>query len=264
MSIQFDLKNLLQTLTCPIDLEPLTTAVNLSPCCHKVNQVAAEKYYGKIIGSSCAWAGKTCVLCNEPVLSYAPDHTIRSVAAQVFDHQKYLENLLNPPQVLQPSKIKTEEKPAEMKTEKRDLPYPGLPADFMHLSGDWDQPFDLGTDVSREMIFTSSTPNSLLRQFTLVGYCTGNVAITAESIDSSFKDYLHAHRCRCEEKHNAHTTSTTYITNTHADLKILFKIIAHNNKIPKAQFNKIAGIVKEGFCGAFPRPWRQGRARLLL
>lgn len=282
MSVQFDVKNLLETLTCPIELEPLTAAVNLSPCNHKVNQVAAERYYGKIIEGLCELNRKNCVVCQTPVSSYAPDHTIRNVVAQVLalkQHaqrqsaplnppvfsgvnerqrdvpQKKLENLPHPLQ-LQSSKINTPTKSAEMQIGKSELLYPGLPAVFTYMFGDWDRPFNYGTNICREVTFASCTPNSLLHQFTLLGYYDGTVAILVKLTDStlleSFKEYLLAHHCGEEEltwKYNGCATTS------HADIKNFFKVIACNNEFPKNQFVKIAEIVNKGSCDPHPGPW---------
>ncbi|MGC1878931.1 MAG: hypothetical protein WA347_04830 [Rhabdochlamydiaceae bacterium] len=236
MAVQFNVKDFLSALTCPIELDPLTQAVNLFPCCHKVNQIAAEKYYGKIVNGFCGLSEKNCVICNTQVVAYAPDHTIRDLAARAFGHEKDLESLPNHSLVL-------EEKKSEI-----DQPYPGLPAVFVHMGGSWDKFYDSGGELCRMMEFKSITNNSLLQNFKLLGYCNGDVSISILFQKSkAFVKYLLAHHIDCDE-HIAEFCRST----TPEHLKTIFRIISLNNEIPGDKFNQIREIVERGCCDPSP------------
>jgi hypothetical protein len=139
MAIQLNVQDFLSLLTCPVGLDPIYTAVSLSPCCHKANQVFAERYYGQITNGLCGLTDKKCVICNTPVTTYASDHTIRQLAALAFGHAQDLTSLPTHRLVLK-----------EKKTEIN-LPYPGLPAVFVHTNGDWSKVYDSGGQVYNDL-----------------------------------------------------------------------------------------------------------------
>ncbi len=237
MAAQLDVKHFLRSLTCPIGLDPLRQAVNLFPCCHKVNQVAAEKRHGKIVEGHCELKER-CVVCNTEVVDYAPDDTIRDLAGSVFGHEKDLESLPTHPLVL-------EQKRAEI-----GISYPGPSAIFIWTGGEWDKPFDSGGDLCRLMHFMSITDNSLLEGFRLLGYYGGQISLAIDfKKDGSFKKFLKSHRMFC-------SINGSYRTETLQELKTLFRIIALNNEIPADQFNQIRQIVERGACDPLSEPSR--------
>lgn len=227
MQATFDVKSYLSLLSCPIGLDPLIHAVNLFPCCHKVNAAAAEKYYGKIIEGFCELKNK-CVTCKQPVTSYAPDHTIRELATRIFGQEKDLESLPTHPLVLE-----------EKESLKVDLPYPGLPADFIHSSGDIDHLFSLG--CSRFIKFVSITPNSLLKEFWLRGNLDGTFKLTIIFNDlgesESIRNYFMACRLPLE-------LDPSLLTQTPETVKRAFRILVTNNQIPVEHFSKLREIVE--------------------
>lgn len=231
MSAQFDVKNFTSTLTCPIEFKPLTSAVNLFPCCHKVNQVAAEHYYGKMVAGFCESREKPCIICKSPVTGWAPDHTIRDLASQVFGHTEELESLPTHPLVLE-----------EVKAEV-DLPYPGIPAVFVLSEGDWSERFNIeDSTLCKSVSFKSITKNSLLIEFILLGYSCGKVCIYIIYQDRHpLEEYLLAHRIVLDG-------GWGHKTETQKDLRTLFRIIALNNEIPAEQFSQIREAVELGTC----------------
>ncbi len=233
MAVQFNVNNLLNTQTSPIESDPLTT-VTLLPCCHKTHQAAAERDYGKIAGGSCELKEKSCVLCGSPVTSYVHDVTVRNLAKQIFGHEKDLENPPTHPLIRESPKI------GEV-----NLPYPGTPAVFVLACDSWDHPYESEGELCRYMNFKSITENSLLKEFSLLGYAYGKVSISIKFDDRSFKKYLFAH-CKVWD-----TSPNTYTADTHKELKTLFRIIANHNQIPAEQFDKIRGIVEKGRCEAY-------------
>jgi hypothetical protein len=229
MATQFNVKNFLSGLLCPIGFDPLTKAVSLIPCCHKVNQAAAERYYGKIVNGFCELREKPCVICKTPIVAYAPDPLMRDLVAQIFGPEKEdLEALPAHPLVLETP----EEKKAIL-----NIPYPGLPAVFVWAGGEWNQTFAVG-DLRRQMRFQSITANSVLEAFNLLGYSDGSVSISVRfGMNSPFIEYLKAHRIVCAE-------FFCHKTHTPAELKTLFRIITQNNEIPSAQLKQISEIVE--------------------
>lgn len=219
-----------ETLTCPFTLAPLIQAVNLSPCCHKVNQVAAETHYGPIVDGSCTLKDKECKVCKTTVITYAPDSTVRAVTALAFGYK-------NDPAAL-------EEKSKEFNL-PHPMTYPGIPAVFEHTIGDW-RAHDTWGECCREIEFISKTPDSLIKDFKLLGYDKGGVAISVVFRKSVFLEYLLAHGFRDWQKPNLR--DHYYRTRTASELQTLFKIIALNNDIPAPQFQQVSEIVQKGRC----------------
>ncbi len=244
-STQFNVKEFLSLLQCPFGLDPLTTAVNLFPCCHKVNQAAAEKYYGQLIQGFCSLKGRTCVLCRQEVVSYAPDHTIRDLASRIFNHENALEALPTHPLVLEEKK-------------NLSLPYPGLPAVFICTKDNWNKPVDNGDGYCRKLYFESATSNSLLEKFDLLGSWEGTVSLTivfSKIPSEAVEEYLKAHRF-------VGKGTFTYQTRTLEELKKLFHIIASNNEIPASHFNTLREIIERGACDPTPRFTQRNGLRL--
>ena len=73
--------NLLNELTCPVSLEPLSKAVALFPCAHKIQQHVARKLFGSC--SSSIEPGKTCPVCVQPVSAYMIDRGVRNIVHQL-------------------------------------------------------------------------------------------------------------------------------------------------------------------------------------
>lgn len=88
------LESILGELECPVSLEPLATAVTLTPCSHKLNESVAQKYFGGMREGSVV-NPQPCPFCNGRVTAYFPDHTTRSVVAKVLEalsNQKVFEH----------------------------------------------------------------------------------------------------------------------------------------------------------------------------
>ena len=84
VSSSMDANNLMKMLVCPVELEPLTTAVNLIPCGHTINAAVAEKLYGIMQNQSFVEKQeKTCPECRTIVKAYYPDYKIREIASMI-------------------------------------------------------------------------------------------------------------------------------------------------------------------------------------
>lgn len=219
---------LLETMQCPLELKPLLTAVNLFPCNHKVNEAAAKELYGKCeISGACEKKGITCRVCGGIVTRYGPDHTIRQLADLIFGNQHLLDKLPEHPLVL-------EKRPEP-------LPYPCKRETFVHTKGDW-EPFRSGGDLCRIYTFASFSSDSVIREFSLLGYYNGKISIyiSFQGGNKEFVNYLRSHGMIIKEY------DSCYKTGTPEDLKTLFRIIAENNEIPEKDYGFLRALVEKG------------------
>lgn len=219
---------LLETIQCPVDLQPLFTAVNLFPCNHNVNEAAAKKLYGECASpGSCEKKGIPCPVCRGVITSYGPDHTVRQLASLIFGNRELLNKLPESPLVL-------EERP-------KPLPFPGKPVTFVHTSGDW-EPFSSGGNLCRHYQFKSITLDSVITEFSLCGYHDGSISIFIDFPrgNKEFVTYLRSHGIIIDEY------ESSYLADTPESLKTLFRILAENNEIPKEYYEKLRAIVEKG------------------
>lgn len=231
-------KQLLEELYCPILLEPLSNAVSLVPCAHKVQQVAAEKMFGKTINGWQIVLHKPCPMCRTSVIGYMVDHSTRNIVKQLFELPDYEINEML-------IKIKNNLAEKCKIVEKDVLPeiqYPGKPARFLHVSGDWNLK-DLGdTTLCRMMTFESSTTNSLLKGFKILGYKDNDVRILLNfsKVSKFLVEYFKKFDVVISD-YDDH-----YISDGKDQLKVIFNIISENNEIPVTHFEKIRNIVSLG------------------
>lgn len=226
-------------LLCPVFLEPLFEAVSLVPCAHKVQQAAAEKIFGTTHGGWLVQSDKPCPVCRISVIGYMVDHSMRNTVKQLFELS---ENDLNA--MLATVKGKLAEK---CKAVKKDalvaMPYPGKRARFVHQVGNWDL-FYLPGNLCRKMEFISSTKDSLIEDFSLLGYKNGKVAIQVKfSEGNNIVEYLKQFDIIVDR-----IDLIGYMTKNQDQLKVIFNIIAQNNEIPASHFEKIRDIVAKGTC----------------
>jgi hypothetical protein len=82
----------LESLICPVTLEPLETAVTLIPCMHKVNEsVARHLYPGTVIDDGEIAPFRSyykCTVCREHVRAWKVDHQVREVVRALLGHPK--------------------------------------------------------------------------------------------------------------------------------------------------------------------------------
>ena len=60
---EFNSNQFISTLLCPTNSTLLTEAVNLFPCCDKINESEAIKLYGKMKNGFCEKQNQNCVMC---------------------------------------------------------------------------------------------------------------------------------------------------------------------------------------------------------
>lgn len=226
-------------LTCSIYFEPLTEAVTLVPCAHKIQQAAALEWFGPVQNGWELKTKKPCPLCRAPTLGYMVDHTMRNVVRSVYelpeaDRNTFLENMT--------SNLAQKSLAVEKDTTPI-LPYPGKQARFVHTSGDW-KPLDRAScgELSLRMDFQSTTEDSLLKKFSLLGYKDGDVAISigfCEKDSKNLNSYLKQFDILIDSDYS-------FKTKTKEQLRILFNILAENNEIPASHFDKVKDIVTKG------------------
>jgi hypothetical protein len=234
-----DIASLTNALQCPVGLDPLTQAVTLVPCCHKVNQVAAEKIYGKMDSGSCEKAGVPCVMCRTPVQAYYVDRSFRDIVQRMLGRAE---------SVIEPMVLPTRSRLLERAhAEVKNLPYPGMGGRFVHSSGNWALYDESGDDFCREMTFVSETKGSLIKEIGLFGYKSGKVSLLVkfreikESLESYLLDYGIVLKCYDIDL-------KSYQSENIVELRSLFSIIAQNNQIPDEYFSRIREIVERGTC----------------
>ncbi len=243
LTTQSNAKLLQDQLTCPVTLEPLYDAVTLVPCAHKVNKIAAEKMYGILKDE---WKiqiqeDKLCPVCKIPVVGYMKDHTTISIVKQLTElNEKELNSMLQKMKCYLAEKSKPVEKDVQM-----DLAYPGISAKFVHTDGDW-KLYDSGGSLCRCMQFSSLTTNSLITQFSLLGYTDGDVTIrvTFSNLSNDLVEYLKKFNIVPNNSGPTHA----HMSIDHDQLKLIFNILADNNEIPESHFEKIRDIVAKGKC----------------
>lgn len=232
MSVTFQSKELFSAFTCPIGKDLLNEPVNLFPCCHKVNETAAERFYGKMVGGSCELKDKTCVVCQGPVTGYGPDPVMRAISAAmsaatvgIFGLKKDLESEL----VALKEKVK--------------LPYPYKSTRFKGAADNFSKPFAGGMNgFCRSWQFDAENKDSPLNRFVLEGFTDGRIKLVLRFKENSdCKNYLLKHSLICKNNRFC-------FAQTHEEIKTLFSIIAFNNELPYPQFYILADIVKKGCC----------------
>ncbi len=227
------LANMADILTCPVNFKPFYDAVTLFPCAHKVNKEVALQLFGKTMENFCIRTEHPCPVCRTVVIGYSPDHAVRDLAHSFFDHRS-------------PSA-----RPEKSLALPQELPYPGRRGVFFHQSGDW-QPFDCGkSDLNRMLEFSSKTPDSLINQFSLLGYKDGSVAldINIPLIARYSNRPQHIVRKVIVSYFRSHELDYTSLfrgfikATTPKQVRTLFSILATNNDIPEPHLQQIGAII---------------------
>lgn len=204
---------LLRSVYCPEEHTLLTNAVTLWPCCHKINQAAAERMYGQCVDGKLELGGR-CTVCNKGVTGYAPDEDVRKQAALIFGNREQLGAFFGQP-------LDLEETP-----EPRD--FPGKPGSFKThenlfglISGD-------------RGIFDSTTPDSLIKEFIIMTKDDGQVGLTVRfQSGMKFEDYMRSRGVALWDGNlrPSYDETTTFHTSGQAQCQKLINILIENNQI---------------------------------
>jgi hypothetical protein len=84
-------------ISCPVSLEPLTSAMSLVPCGHKVNENEAVAMFGAMTSEGAEKKDKECPLCRVTVTAYYPDPKFRCLAKTIFEN-----GIIRKPKVVPP------------------------------------------------------------------------------------------------------------------------------------------------------------------
>jgi hypothetical protein len=238
-SAQFNAQTLQDQLICPVLLEPLSQAVSLVPCAHKVQQAAAEKMFGATHGGWLVQSENPCPVCRTSVLGYMTDHSTRNIVKQLFELP---ESEINSMLALMKKNL-AEKSISVEKDVIVEKPYPGKSARFIHNGGDWEL-CNSGGDLCRSMRFKSSTKDSLIKDFAVLGWNDGDISIKIQfSKDSSdLKEYLKQFELFPEWME----LELGYKSKSKDQLNVFFNILANNNEIAVSHFEKIRGLVAKG------------------
>jgi hypothetical protein len=239
-SAEYNAQTLLDQLLCPVLLEPLSEAVSLVPCAHKVQQAVAEQLFGATGGGWLVQSEKPCPVCRTSVLGYMADHSTRNIVEQLFElSESEINEMLATIKKSLPEKSMSVEKDLLI-----DMPYPGKPARFVHHGGDWNL-FNIstpGAKLCRQLEFKSSTEDSLITDFIINGYKDGDV-----TIQIVFKEYREDARQYFKQfEIFIGLFALSFNSETKTQLKALFNIIANNNEIPASHFELIRDLVAKG------------------
>ena len=239
---QNSVQSLQQELICPVILKPLTEAVSLVPCAHKVQQTVAEKIYGETHGGWQVSSKELCPVCRAAVVGYMPDPTIRNMVKQFFELPEAEINAML-------ASVKNNLAEKSMPVEKKaivEVPYPGESAEFVMIMDKWGL-FDRGEDnaLCRHLIFMSITKDISIEKFTVLGYKDGSVSIGLQ-FSSTKIEAIEQYLNQLGLKPNAFELGWIYESEGCDQLKVFFDILAKNNKIPSPYLELIGGVVEKG------------------
>lgn len=143
---------------CPSNNKPLDTAVACFPCQHRINEIAAERLYGKMDGGKCSILG-SCLVCKNVVEAYYPDQLTRTKVSSLLG--------LKRPAGTVSLEEKKEPKIEEKKKPKK-LAYPGIPGKFRTVA-DAKSLKGVSPLIVYQVQYMSDVPNSLITEFSLSG-----------------------------------------------------------------------------------------------
>lgn len=231
-----------EELSCPVTLDPMSEAVTLVPCAHKIQQSIAEQLFGITKdGWRVDLPNKGCPICIRPVEGWIKDHLTQACVEKLYSFS--------------PEDIK---KTIDSLKEKNPS-YPGKPTKFKHeYPGNWEKPFVSGglytSDglLCRMLAFERSNKDSLIQEFRFLGYRDGSIgiSITYGGEKGAMVKYLKEYNICCKDIHPI-SGWNSYCTSTLMDVRKLFAILAENNEIPEPYFTMMQEILKKGCCD----PW---------
>ena len=215
----FAIDNFEKSQKCAVMIsDDLTDAFLLAPCGHSISKVAREEMYK---GGN----NVHCPLCQTRVIECYPNHTLNSIVSQSV--QMKLVDVL---------------RTVSDGQKEQSIPFPGTQARFVHASGDWEV-LDSGTDLAREMEFHSITRGSLFERFVVLGWKTGEVALTLKFLGKDKTiSYLNDCGVQAPTLGSKGYSNHSYRSNS-LDTKALFEVIAKHNDIPKHKFALIRDLV---------------------
>lgn len=234
-----NIEYLISAISCPVSFEPLTRAVSLLPCMHKVNEEIAKKIYGVMHSQEAGLKEKKpCILCRKDVVAYYNDHFTRGIVKILAGSNK--------PDELIPAVSATIE--ADLKEKSVDeLPFPGRAAKFTLISGDWKESLNnSGSLLSRILVFkcVSTIKDPLFKEFSILGYNDGKVFISLETDEHKQSELRHYF-----DALGINVSNLDLILQIRCDgiqAKKLFAVIAKHNEIPNSHFPFIRKLIEVG------------------
>jgi len=217
--------NFVNFFECPVTLTLLDTAVSLFPCSHKVNDVAAERFFGKMNKQRGVEKNAPCPCCRQMIIAYEPDHTVRSWIPLIKKRS------------LQAVQLEAEQK------EKMDPSYPGKSGKFiLDKDLDWIHSFPIGEYV-KQLKLNAVSSDSFIKEITIHGLNDGTVRIQIDfdkSAPDATQEYFATHKLRVDWGGRRGSC----LSKCHETTRKLFAIIIKHNEIPEQELVFMRRLVK--------------------
>lgn len=222
-----------QSLECPVQLEPLDSAVSLVPCMHKLNEVVARELFGGMQGDQCEIENVECPACTRVVKAYYPDRVVRTLAKSARVIFGISLNPLNLPQ--------SKAREADQKHVK-EIRFPGLEGEFKLMA--------FSNPLSRRSVqFKNVSQGALFKELVVRGHQEDDgfdMTVTFKRYrEKQVIEYLEAHRLGGYEVMVIKEMSAIKVSHG-PSLKIFFPIITKYNKIPSPWLSNISKWVEAG------------------
>lgn len=207
-----------------------------------------------VFGKKFVKTNEAALLTDEIAQRVIAEFNSRANIETVHKVEAMIEDRL--PQRSQPSQSLL---PQLSQSERLQVPYPGKSATFFHLQGDWEKlHLDRGR-LCRFVDFVSSTKDSLIEKFSVLGYDDGSVKIymlfskNADGLEKYLKNFqLTPYPFELEYG----MTSEGY-----DQLKTFFNILANNNEIPDSHIRMITDLVAKGTHALSQDEYKEGKGR---
>lgn len=218
-------KKLQEHLLCPVLKKPLTEAVTVLNCGHKIQKIAAEYWLGPVGDGWKTPSKEPCPVCRVPAKGYIDDHSTREIAKILF--------------ILPENEIKV----LVENCKSTAIPYPGKPAKFERngYREYWEKPFGSFSKINvvSSLLFTSLTEDSLIENFWIGGYEKHSLSIVAHlrSNTRNIKDYFKQFEMKIDNCNDVWAKN-------HDHVKALFNILVENNEISESHIDLLRDAVK--------------------
>ena len=125
-----------------------------------------------------------------------------------------------------------------------EIPYPGIQGEFIHEKGDWNKEFYSGASLNREISYQSITPNSTIKEFSILGYSDGHIRVGIkfpERIVDELDNYLKQYNIDM----GIDRLCKFYITSSYnlKQTKLLAEIVIKHNHFGEKDLEVIKGIL---------------------
>lgn len=232
VNLKTSAEKLAHVLECPVNAHPLASAVSLSPCMHKLNEVVAQQLFGIMQGDQCAKKNIECPECTVIVTAYYPDRMVRSVVKAAQD---LLGSKLNHLNLVRPGAIESDQKKG------KEIIYPGMSGKFKLISVNL-----LTSDCS--IHFQNTAQGSLFKELVVRGHEDEGIGMSVtfkrEQVGKVI-EYLESRQLWSYELMFFRSVASVKVTQPQC-LKIFFSLFIRHNEIPAPWQSNISKWVEVG------------------